>query len=173
MTDQSKTIDVEEGAYLLKRIRNGCREDGDCLVWKGHCGKGEMPVMSVKGVPRTVRRLTYQHAVGPVGAGMEVVSTCGTPRCVAPEHLKKISKTQRRRESAAKRSAGASVRLLSANRVRQGKLDMEKARAIRASEETGPVLAERYGVSTALISLVRRGQSWAEPSPWSGLGARA
>lgn len=170
MTEQGTT--AEDGAYLLARIRRWCKDDADCQVWTGYCGKGEMPVMSVKGTPRTVRRMVHQLEVGPVRANAEVVSTCGTARCVAAEHLKQINKTQRRRESAAKRSAGASVRLLSANRVRQGKLDMEKARAIRASEESGPVLADRYGVSTALISLVRRGQSWAEPSPWSGLGAR-
>lgn len=173
MSNQQTSIDAEDGAYLLARIRRWCKEDADCQIWTGYCGKSDMPVMSVKGTPRTVRRMVFQSVIGPVRPNFEVVSTCGTPRCVAAEHLKQISKTRRRRESAAKRSVGASQRLLSANRVRQGKLDMEKARAIRASEEPGLVLAQRYGVSTALISLVRRGQSWAEPSPWAGLGARA
>jgi hypothetical protein len=57
-------------------------------------------------------------------------------------------------------------------RENHGKLDMAKAREIRSSSETGRALAARFGVSAQLISLVRLGKSWAEPSPFAGLGAR-
>jgi len=163
---------VSEGAYLLARIRRRCTEDAGCWLWTGYCDKGTVPVINLDGVPTTVRRQVYLAAVGPIRTGYEVTNSCERQKCVAPEHLKQLSKAQRRREMSRNRPASALVRITSANRLRQGKLDMEKARAIRASEEPAKVLAERYGVSQTLIGFVRRGISWQEPSPFAGLGAR-
>ena len=43
---------------------------------------------------------------------------------------------------------------------RARKLDAEKARAIRASDEPSKVLADRYGVTPSNISAVRIGRTW-------------
>lgn len=163
---------MSDDAYLLHRIRRRCNDDAGCWLWTGYCDKGVMPVISINGSPTTVRRTVYRLAVGEIRTGFEVVGTCERVKCVAPEHLKQISKAQRRRELTARRSPASLIRLTSANRVRQGKLTMEKAREIRASDEPTKDLAERYGVSSTLIGYVRRGISWAEPSPFAGLGAR-
>ncbi|KPU94716.1 hypothetical protein APR50_10570 [Variovorax paradoxus] len=164
---------MTDGAYLLTRIRSYCHEDGDCLVWDRYCN-GHMPVVSVDRRPYPVRRKVFELAIGPVRHGYEVIHTCKTLRCVAPEHLKQITKTERRSMMAALRNGrgqpASQVRFMREN---FGKLDMQKAREIRSSNETGRVLAERFGVTPQLISLVRTGKSWAEPSPWNGLGARA
>ena len=42
----------------------------------------------------------------------------------------------------------------------QAKLTDAKVRLIRASNETNKVLAERFGVSDIIISLVKRGKRW-------------
>lgn len=163
---------MTEGAYLLQRITSYCHEDGDCLVWDRYCN-GRMPVINVDGAPRPVRRMVFQLALGPVKAGHEVIHTCKTPRCVAPEHLKQITSAERRSMLAALRNgrgqAASQVRYMRENHA---KLTMEKAREIRASNELGTVLARRFSVTPQLISLVRTGKSWAEPNPFAGLGAR-
>lgn len=175
MTSQSQAAndaDMTEGAYLLQRITSYCHEDGDCLVWDRYCN-GLMPVINVGGRPRPVRRVVYELAVGPVFEGFEVIPTCETPKCIAPEHLAMITIAKRRAIIAARRVGRAQrasqVRFMREN---HGKLSMEKAREIRASNEKGIDLARRFDVSPQLISLVRTGKSWAEPSPFDGLGAR-
>lgn len=163
---------MSEGAYLLERIVSYCHEDGDCLVWDRYCN-GRMPVIHVAGAPRPVRRVVFEMALGAVKEGHEVIHTCKTPKCVAPEHLKQITAGERRSMLAALRNGrgqvASQVRFMREN---HGKLSMEKARAIRASEDSGVALAKRFNVTPQLISLVRTGKSWAEPSPFSGLGAR-
>ena len=47
---------------------------------------------------------------------------------------------------------------------------MEQVREIRLSEDSGPVLAERYGVNRSLIGGIRRGTAWRDYSnPFAGL----
>ena len=53
------------------------------------------------------------------------------------------------------------------------KLDIDKAREIRMSTESGPVLAARYGVNRSLISRIKRGTDWKDyANPYAALGAR-
>lgn len=163
---------MTDGAYLLQRITSYCHEDGDCLVWDRYCN-GKMPVINVGGAPRAVRRMVFELALGPVKDGHEVISTCETPKCVAPEHLKQITGAARRSMLAKLRNGrGQPASQIRFMRENHGKLTMEKAREIRSSDELGTVLAQRFNVTPQLISLVRTGKSWAEPSPFAGLGAR-
>jgi len=46
------------------------------------------------------------------------------------------------------------------------KLGWPEVRAIRASEDSGRVLAARYGVSQPLIVAIRKHRIWVEPSPY-------
>ncbi|UUJ74521.1 HNH endonuclease [Microcystis phage Mae-Yong1326-1] len=43
----------------------------------------------------------------------------------------------------------------------QAKLNDDQVRTIRASQDSGPVLAKRFGVSKATVSAIRRGVRWA------------
>lgn len=163
---------MNEGAYIVDRIRARCEECGDCLLWTGYCFRNITPMINFSKKPTGVRRLMYIAAKGPVHPGWEVVGTCESVKCVNPDHMKQVSTADRRREVAGKRTGRLPVAAVQKIREKSGKLTMERARLIRSSEEPTAVLAERYGVSCALIGYVRRGISWAEPSPWSGLGAR-
>ena len=51
-------------------------------------------------------------------------------------------------------------------------LTIEQAREIRMSDESGPVLALRYGVDKSLINGIKAGRNWKEYSntnPFAGL----
>lgn len=161
-------------ADALTRIRVRCHDDAGCWIWDGYAmNKGKVPVMSYEGRPTTVRSVAFRHGVGTIKPGHEVVRTCESTLCCNPAHLEQVTVAQRRKRLAAVRNERQPASVVRAQRERYAKLDMEKARAIRASDEMGKVLAERYGVSATLIGYVRRGVSWAEPSPFAGLGARA
>ncbi|WP_295541042.1 HNH endonuclease [uncultured Pseudacidovorax sp.] len=162
---------AERNQLLLESIQSRCREDADCWIWLGTAHRGVTPKMVFNGDPAGVRRLAYLAARGRVRNGYEVICNCGTKLCCNPEHLTTVSRAERRRRMPHPQVASAAM--VAANRLRQGKLTMEKAREIRASDEPHPVLAERYGVTPQLISLVRLHKAWKEPSPFAGLGARS
>jgi len=155
----------------LAHLHSRCTECGDCLLWHGaHNGTGH---------PRysggSVRRAVWALAHGPLPAGRVVTVTCGQAACLCPAHLAlttrgAITRQVHNRPDVKLRRAAACART---NQASMGKIDMAAAREIRASTQTGVALARYYGVSTSLISLVRRGKTWVErtASPWRGLGA--
>lgn len=88
---------MSEGAYLLARIVKNCESVGDCLVWKLRCNR-KSPAMNIGRVPFPVRRIMFANAIGPILPGHDVISTCQTFKCVAPEHLVQIERTEHRRQ---------------------------------------------------------------------------
>lgn len=159
---------------VLRRVYAKCEEDGTgCWIWGGCCPRDDQPLMTYEGRPQMVRRAVFQETRGLVKRGFVVSRTCESVNCVAPKHMKEQSKRDHRREQVTKGTAPRTTRARTEFCRKQfGKLDMEKARAIRASDETEIVLAERYGVSHTAIGMARRGETWKEPSPFAGLGAR-
>lgn len=160
---------MSEGTYLMERIRSRCKDDAGCWVWQGHAQKGVMPIINIDGKVIAVRRVVFEQTQGPVKPGHEVVGTCEMPLCVAPGCVEQVTPAERRRRMAAKRDATPPAVKW---RPPHSKLSVEKARAIRASEESTAELAQRYGVSLSAIGYVRAGRTWIEATPWTGLGAR-
>ena len=85
---------------------------------------------------------------------------CENPACVALKHMAKGL-----REDSAKGRAlnpAQRSRIAEGLRATRAKLDWDKVRTIRASNESDAVLAERYQVTKATISAVRRNETWQE-----------
>lgn len=129
----------------LKTIHDRCDEVGECWIWKDAVGKQGYPIVRLRpGGCLLVRRVA--------------VALDGRPAAARGSFS---SRSRAAKIAAGKRSSGAA------------KLTLEQAREIRASEDTGPVLAERYGVNRSLIGSIRRGVAWRDYSdPFAGLGAR-
>jgi hypothetical protein len=152
----------------LEAIMARTVEDCDCLIWQGPTNASSHPVFG----GHTVRRLVWSAHHGQTLDARRLVSvTCGNPKCVNPEHLALTSKAEVSRVTGARRD----VRIRRAascartNRAKFGKITMDIAQEIRASDKTGKALAAEHGVSESLISLVRRGRSWVMPNPFGGL----
>lgn len=178
-----------EGAYLLARIRARCVEEGDCLIWQGcissssNASRGGYPIIKVGyGQPcKTVRRAIVEVAGDKNGnrdlkPRQPVETTCGERLCVAQEHLVVSTpvKVGKRMAKAGKLSSLARSAKIAASKRATGKLTMEQALEIRFSDESGPVLAERYGVHRSQINNIKRGDAWRDHrNPYAALGARA
>jgi hypothetical protein len=168
----------KQAVHTLASIMARTEDYGDCQVWTGYA-PNKTPSLDYYGKMTSVRRVIA------ILSGREIkdegffAAKCGTDLCVCPEHIIQRSRAVHMRVMAKGAATGTvhteRIRKVTLTRRKQSaKLDMGKARDIRASEESGPVLAQRYGVNRSLINKVRANKAWIDTaSPFAGLGARA
>jgi hypothetical protein len=110
-------------------------------------------------------------AFGEIPKGLVVTVTCENSMCINPRHMELITRTEVLQRTTSRIDVKA--RMLAAktrfSRANYAKITMELARQIRASDKSGVEWARHLGVSSSLISLIRTGKSWKEPSFWRGL----
>lgn len=153
---------------IIERIHLNCLECGECKLWDGYTNKAGHPVV----FGATGRRKVWEAAYGPIPPGKLVTVDCDQARCLEPEHLKlttksKVSKLSNARPSVKAKRAASNAKTAQDN---LGKITMDTARKIRASDRTGADWAEELGCSAALISHVRCNRSWKEAdNPFAGL----
>jgi hypothetical protein len=159
-------------------VAERCEEDGDCLMWACASSATQQPRYSIKGpagktTSVQMRRVVWERERAPIPVGKMVTTTCGSPLCLNHEHMALTTKAAVIKKVWARPDAKVKKFLASIrSRATRGKLDMEKARYIRASNKTLKELAEEFGVSTSLVGGVRQGLRWREAigNPFAGLG---
>lgn len=104
-----------------------------------------------QGAHRVMFGLFFPELSAPV-----VRHICHNPACVNPAHLRAGTPL----DNAADRVIAGRGGDLSGEHNGRSKLDDESVRQIRLSQDSGPSLSMRYGVSRVVISRVRRGLSW-------------
>lgn len=163
----------------MDQIKARCIEEGDCLIWQGATSDAGYPIMKRYGGPcLLVRRVAIALDGREPRPRQPVINSCEDKRCVAPAHLKLSSASRVGKIAAAKGAFSTKTRgskIAASRRNASGvKLSIEIADEIRNSQESGPVLAARYGVNRSLINAIKRGTAWKSysSSPFSGLGAR-
>lgn len=161
-------------AWLAERTT----DDAGCQIWNLQINRYKAPITrtSASDGPRKmlqVRRVVWEMRNGPIPDGLMVTVSCGNPRCVKCLELVTFSEVNRRtwqRPDIRARRVEAFTR---SSRALRAKLDMEKARYIRATDKTLVEVAAELGISVNLASNVRRGVAWREEgNPFAGLGAR-
>lgn len=156
--------------YVAKRVV----DDAGCLRWTGYVYNGH-PGGTLNGRKFLVRRAVYEAAHGAIPRGLIVRCICETPLCVADDCLKLTTYKAVAKVCGAQGLMSGPVRSARIAEVKragkQAKITQEDARAIRASDETGVVLAARYRLSQATISKIQLGQVRREftGNPWQGL----
>jgi hypothetical protein len=143
----------------LEKVAIPADESG-CWVWCGATTNGY-------GVIRRGRRgrglirahvFAYTHFVGPVPPGLELRHRCHVRHCVNPDHLIPGTRLDNIRDMIdAGRREWHGLRG-EANPLH--KLTDEQVRAIRGDQRVLREIASDYGVSSAVISTVRRRESW-------------
>jgi hypothetical protein len=163
-------------AYFAARVV----ECGDCLRWIGSITRGGIghPTMRLAGGKQVlVRRQVWEQANGPIPPGKIIRCRCETPLCVALEHLRLTTYRELALQLGALGVMSGpvrSARIAAVKRAgKQAKMSQDEARAIRASDESSPILSRRYGVSVSHICRIKRGDVRREfaGNVWAGLGA--
>lgn len=143
-------------------------EDGDCLRWAAGVNGNGYPMWRIDGKTQMVRRALWEEANGPVPAGRVLRLTCGMKRCVNPDHCKPTTRKAVAVECGSQGLMGGPVRrarIAAAKRAHpSAKLTTEIVSAIRASDETGVVLGQRYGICQKTVCNIKRGLLWRDYS---------
>lgn len=103
----------------------------------------------------TAHRLAYEIFIGPIDGGLCVLHRCDNRKCFNPAHLFLGTQRQNMDDMMRKGRYGGARR-------RHGgpKLDCEKVRMIRASDEPHAALARIFDVQPSVIRSIRLGRSW-------------
>jgi hypothetical protein len=172
---------------VQKRVRDAWdlfADDSECWVWpksKTKAGYGQLTTSN--GSAKSFE-LHYAHRVsfflknGSFERKTYICHRCDNPSCFNPSHLfagtpldnnldckrkgrnnagKKLPQGNRHWSRRDKEKVKATF--VGVNNV-TAKLNPDAVREIRASNETGVALAERFGVTSALISSVRKNKIW-------------
>lgn len=163
---------------LLDRVRHQSKEDADCWIWQGHV-KDNLPMINtfIEGKWRCIpvrRAIKINEGVRMWGFQHQARTSCGNKLCVNPEHIVLFAHKGSRGAHSNKqhRTPDQCARYAESARSRIAKLDWDKVNAIRASDETGPVLAERYGVAKTTINSIKAYKLWKPDysnNPFAGL----
>jgi hypothetical protein len=157
---------------ILELIESRCVDDGDCWIWQGcvqHCGTTPTMRHPETGKPTGVRRIVAQCcATKPLDlTGKLVSNTCESPKCVAPGHIKVMTRKQLQERTGKTMPLPSRMKrtAITAQRMRaKSSLDWDKVAEIRASDEPMRALAKRYGVTLGTIWKIKRGITWIERS---------
>jgi hypothetical protein len=140
--------------------RNGIVDDyvvdetTGCWVWQRSRRETGYGKVTVGGRSRRAHRVYYERYVGPIPDGMDLDHTChnGTDcagghqclhrRCVNPDHMEPVTRTQNARRGA------------------KTKLTLEIARRIKHGAESGAALARELGIGESTVWAIRSGRSW-------------
>jgi hypothetical protein len=130
-------------------------EKGDgCWPWTGITDKDGYGLLEYEGKMWRAGILALKLDGRPVPAGHYACHTCDNPPCVRPDHLYPGTPTQ---NSADAINRG---RVCRGEHVHFSKLTAEDVAEIRRTSETHEIIADRYGVSRAAITLVKLRQTW-------------
>ena len=159
-----KTKEIRLSDLLARTV-----EEGECLIWQGQ-HYNYVPKIQKNGKTLNVRREIYKQVYGELPDRLQVGVKCKTLLCTAPDCL-----IARSRSTAMKQAnytqAGRAANVKTA-RVR-AKINIEIAREIRASTETGQAVDKRMGLYPGCAARIRKGGAWVDhASPFAGLGAR-
>lgn len=125
-----------------------------CWLWLGsvaHFGHG---VINVNNRHRHAHRISWELHRGDIPPGLVVCHKCDVPGCVNPEHLFLGTNAENLQDMRNKR------RHAFGERAGQAKLTNAQVIAIRADTRPTAVIASECGVSTVLISKIKRGEAW-------------
>ncbi len=168
------TSTLEAETLEIMKILDRTEEYADCLLWTGSTDANGYPTYKPYGCPCTlVRRAMFELNGGVLERRVPIEVTCGEKRCLNPKHLKASTCSAIGKKAGAKGAwSGVSraSKIASFKRANSSKLTIDDARAIRLSDETGPVLAAKYGVDRSLINGIKAGTRWRDyHNPFAGL----
>ncbi len=125
-----------------------------CWNWSGSLDPKGYGQARLNRKPERAHRVSYEIAFGDILSDLCVCHSCDNPRCCNPGHLFLGTIADNNADMTAKqRHAFGEVN-------GQAKLTAAQVLEIRTDAREGRTIAEEYGVSPALVSLIKSRQVW-------------
>jgi hypothetical protein len=129
-----------------------------CWPWVGARNRFGYGTLGIGGGKTSLaHREVWRLIIGAIPPGMCVCHSCDNPACCRPSHLFLGTPLDNARDKELKGRGNQPK----GERHGRAKLTVEQVREIRASADSQPKAAARYGVSHVLIGKIRRGELWA------------
>lgn len=143
-------------APAVERFWEKVNKTETCWLWMGHYRVRDYGRIKIGAQGVLAHRYSWTIANGEIPDGMAVLHKCDNPPCVNPDHLYLGTQAEnaRDRESRGRRTPRCGETHPAA------KLTPDIVLGIVRSDESGPALAIRHGVTRSTISSIRRGRSW-------------
>ena len=141
------------------RFYEKVNKTANCWLWTGSCNSdkaGGHGRFGYKGKLWCAHRFAYELEVGPIPAGLFIRHKCISPNCVNPAHLE----TGTNQENQLDRIRDGTMNPKKGEENPASKLTWAQVEEIRASDESGPKLARRYGVSHTVIYAILKNKIW-------------
>lgn len=156
-----KTLDIPIG--LVKSVEAtfwaNVEKSEDCWLWTGSQVAAGYGVLPIDGKLYFAHRLSYVLANGEIPHGMLVCHSCDNRLCVNPDHLWLGTQLENMRDKARKGRAG-NTNPKFGEQHHFSKVTEDDVRAIRASNESQKVLAERFNISKSAVSAIKIRKTW-------------
>lgn len=153
------------GIRTVEDLRQRCRVDEDTGCWqygkatRSHHAPGVRIAALGNGMVSIGTAIAFLTTGERPRKGIYWHVTCTTKHCANPAHRKAGTRRSQMQHANYKPSALTLARISSTKRAASS-LTQEDIAAIRSSNDTLVVLAERYGVSLSHISRIRLNQAW-------------
>jgi hypothetical protein len=128
------------------------------MEWQGAINGRGYGQVGFEGRVQYVHRLVYAWANAENPGALHVCHSCDNPRCCNPAHLFLGTHQENHADKARKGRTGKEKRSGELNT--KSKLTNAAVREILTSTATGGALARKFGVSRALVNMVRRREIW-------------
>ncbi len=149
---------------MKSKIRANIKvSESGCWEWqRSRLPKGYGCISIGGGKRGYAHRESYKAFKGDIPDGMLIMHTCDNPCCCNPEHLEVGTQFDNMKDASRK---GRTKNTFNSNTTRgegnvKAKLKASDVIDIYTSTEVTKVLAVKYGVTTSLVSMIRRGTVW-------------
>jgi hypothetical protein len=117
-----------------------------CWLWDGSLNADGYGNVRRGKITHKAHRYVYEKSHGMLGDGICVCHKCDVPNCVNPDHLFAGTHTENMRDRAIK------------GRNNWTKLSLAQVQAIKDDARMQKLVAREYGVSRALVCLIKSGK---------------
>lgn len=133
-------------------------EPDKCWLWTGNAITTGLNYgrINVGRKSYLAHRLSYEFLVQPLPQGMLALHTCDNPKCVNPHHLYAGNHKQNAIDRSVRKPNSYAV----GEKAGTAKLSEDQVISIRQDGRSCYALAKHYGVSPALISMVKNRKVW-------------
>lgn len=157
-----KTYEQSVEDFWIRVDSSNLHDPLKCWEWTGHKHRDGYGWCSFQGKKLLSHRASYIVHFGAIPCGLCVCHRCDNPGCVNPNHLFVGTHTDNMRDMVGK--GRGRIYYHKGEKCPAAKLTEDQVRYILSSKEKGVVLAKRFLVSDAAITLIRKRKNWSHVS---------